>query len=232
MQGYFITGTDTGVGKTLIGGAIARAWVQLGKSVGVLKPVETGCEIRGNRLIPEDALFLKEMARCPEDIVTVCPYRLQPPLAPWVAATVEKVRIEVTRINSIFLEMQEKYDVILVEGAGGLMVPIDENFLTCDLIKILDLPVIIVARLSLGTINHTLLTVTQAQNSQIKITGIILNQLSPQTGKAEETNPYVIKKISDVTVLGQIPYISKEKRKDADYLAGLALDCIDFKILG
>ena len=227
MKGYFITGTDTGVGKTLIGGAITRALVRSGRRVGVLKPFETGCRLQGNRLVPEDAVFLKEMSGCQEDISTVCPYCLKHPLAPWVAATIENVEIEVERIKSIFLEMQRKYDVVLVEGAGGLMVPIDGNLLILDLVKILDIPLIIVSRLSLGTINHTLLTVKQARSSGIEIAGIVLNQVFAVTGKAEETNPYVIRKFSGAPILGQIPFISKENRKDEAYLANLASECID-----
>jgi dethiobiotin synthetase len=230
MKGYFITGTDTGVGKTLIGGAIARALVGSGRNVGVMKPFETGCRLQGNSLVPEDAVFLKEMSKCPEDIATVCPYRLRHPLAPGVAATIEKVEVKLERIKSIFLGMQKRYEVILVEGAGGLMVPVDEDLLTLDLIKLLNLPLIIVSRLSLGTINHTLLTVKHAQNSGIRVAGIIFNQLSPGTGKAEEANPDVIRKFSNVPILGQMPFISEEKRKDAEYLADLAAESIDLTI--
>ncbi len=227
MSGYFISGTDTGVGKTLVTGSIARALVQSGKKVGVLKPCETGCRIQGDGLVPADAVFLQDMSGCREDIDTVCPYKMQHPLAPWVAATLENVEISVARIASICREMLERYDVVLVEGAGGLMVPITENMLTLDVIKLLNLPLIIVARLSLGTINHTLLSVKQAQSSGIKVAGIILNQLLPDTSKAEETNPQVIKRFSEVRLLGQMPFIAPDKRNDSDYLANLATQHIN-----
>lgn len=227
MKGCFISGTDTGVGKTLIGGAVARALVQSGKSVGVMKPFESGCTVQGDRLIPNDALFLKKMAKCHEDLDKICPYSLKHPLAPWVAAKLENKTIELGKIKHIFLSMLKRYDFVLVEGAGGLMVPIDENLLILDLIHALNLPLIIVARLSLGTINHVLLTVKQAQTSGITVAGIILNQVSPETGKAEETNPQVIKKFTTVPIIGQMPFIAPDKRDDAEYLSALAAKCID-----
>lgn len=227
MKGYFITGTDTGVGKTLVAGALARSMVSAGIRVGVMKPFETGCRDTENGLIPEDALFLKTMARCSEPLDLICPYRLRHPLAPGVSAVLENVAIHIDDIVTRLLRMQETYDLILVEGAGGLMVPVAENLLNRDLIKIMALPLIIVARLSLGTINHTLLTVHQALSSGINVTGIILNQMSPEHGKAEETNPDVLRRFSPVPIIGQLPFIPEEKRTDGDYLARCASTCIN-----
>jgi dethiobiotin synthetase len=218
------------VGKTLIGGAIARALVLSGKSVGVMKPFETGCSVQGSELVPEDALFLKEMAKCPEDIETICPYRLKHPLAPSVSASIEKKNIDIKEIEAVYEGMSKKYEILLVEGAGGLMVPVGENFFILDLAKTLKLPLIIVSRLCLGAINHALLTVKQAQNSGALIAGIIFNQIYPETGMAEETNPHVIKKYAGVPILGQMPFIDVERRYDADYLACLAERYIDLKI--
>ncbi|MEI6125119.1 MAG: dethiobiotin synthase [Pseudomonadota bacterium] len=230
MKGYFITGTDTGVGKTMIAGALARALARSGRRVGVMKPFETGCTSRGDSLIPEDAVFLKEMSGCNEDIHRICPYRLRHPLAPLVAAAIEKVSIDIDRIKGIYLEMKKKYDVMLIEGAGGVMVPVAENLVTLDVIAMLNLPLLIVSRLSLGTINHTLLTVQQAQSRGIDVSGIILNQVSPVKGLAEETNPEVLRKFSGVPLLGQMPFIEEHKRKDADYLADCAAACMDFRL--
>lgn len=230
MPGYFITGTDTGVGKTLVGGAIARALMQGGKRVGVFKPCESGCRVQGSRLIPEDALFLKSMAGCSEAIETICPYRLQRPLAPLVAARLEQVAIDLEKIQAAYHRLQERHDIVLAEGAGGLLVPLTDACLTVDLVRMLGLPLVIVSRLSLGTINHTLLTVRQALHSGISIAGIIFNQLSPEAGLAEETSPDVINKFSRVRIIGRMPFITGDKRNDPDFLANLAAQHLELSV--
>ena len=230
MGGCFITGTDTGVGKTLVGGAIAGALVMSGKMVGVMKPFESGCALQGSTLVPEDALFLKKMANSVDDLETICPFRFEIPLAPMVAASIEKKMIECEKIKAILTELQKKHEVVLVEGAGGLMVPVADKYLMLDLILYLKLPIIIVSRLSLGTINHTLLTVRQAQDSGITVAGIILNQISPVYGKAEETNPHVIQKFSPIPVIGNMPFVPESRRGDVEYLSALGKKHIDLTV--
>jgi len=220
------------VGKTLVGGGIAGVLRRAGKKVGVLKPFESGCSIVNGELVPEDALFLKDMSGCPEDMNVICPYRMKLPLAPGVAAEIEGVTVGPGRIKSIFQVMEKKYETVLVEGAGGLMVPVTGDLLTADLIKLLGLPIIIVSRLSLGTINHTLLTVKHALACGISVAGIILNQVTFETGKAEQTNPEVIKRFSKIPILGQVPFIPEEKRKDTDFIVDAILQNIDLSSLG
>ena len=232
MKSFFITGTDTGVGKTIVGGGIAGVLRRSGKKVGVLKPFESGCSNSGGELIPEDALFLKNISGCTEDIDVICPYRMGHPLAPGVAAEIEGVAIDLDRIRSCFKDLEKKYETVLVEGAGGLMVPVTGDLLISDLIKLLGLPTIIVSRLSLGTINHTLLTVKHALACGISVAGIILNQITPEIGKAEETNPEVIKRFSEIPILGQIPFIPEEKRNDADFIVDAIQENIDLRSLG
>ncbi len=231
MKSYFITGTDTGVGKTLVGGGIAGALRRSGKKVGVLKPFETGCSLVNGELVAKDALFLKDISGCPDDIAVICPYRMKHPLAPGVAAEIEGVTIDLDRVKAVFQNMEKKYEKVLVEGAGGLMVPVTNDLLTSDLIKLLGLPVIIVSRLSLGTINHTLLTVKYALACGIKIAGIILNQVTDETGKAEETNPEVIKRFSGLPVMGQVPFIPEKKRSDTGFIIDTIKDCVDLNSL-
>jgi len=231
MSSFFITGTDTGVGKTLVGGAIAAALARAGKRVGVLKPCETGCLEKGGRLLPADALFLKSMAGCAEDLSIICPYCFRLPLAPLVAAEREGCCIEPGRIRAALQALQHGHDSVVVEGAGGLLVPIAPDVLTCDLIRILGLPVIIVSRLGLGTINHTLLTVRHAQARGIAVRGVILNQLAADRGLAEETNPEVIRRFCDVPVYGPMPFIAEENRGDRNRLAEAAAACIDLALL-
>ena len=232
MKSFFITGTDTGVGKTIAGGGIAGVLRRSGKKVGVLKPFESGCSNSDGELIPEDALFLKNISGCTEAINVICPYRMEHPLAPGVAAEIEGVSIDLGRIRSCFKALEKKYETVLVEGAGGLMVPVTVDFLTSDLIKMLGLPTIIVSRLSLGTINHSLLTVKHALSCGLSVTGIILNQTTSETGKAEETNPEVIKRFSGIPILGQIPFIPEEKRNDSDFIVDATQKNIDLSSLG
>jgi len=227
MKNYFITGTDTGVGKTLVAGGIAGTLKQAGKNVGVYKPFESGC---GSGQL-EDAVFLKEMSGCPESLDRICPCRMKAPLAPGIAAEIEGVVPDMDRVQSLFRYMRETYQPVLVEGAGGIMVPVTDRLLTSDLIKMLGLPVIIVSRLSLGTINHTLLTVAYALSRGIEIAGIVLNQVSRESGPAERTNPDVIRKFAKVPVLGQVPFIPEEKRTDRKYIIKTVQNNIDLNRL-
>jgi dethiobiotin synthetase len=230
MRGFFITGTDTGVGKTLIAGGIAKALSEKGKKVGVMKPFESGCLQQDKRLLPLDASFLRKMSGCSEDLANICPYAFKQALAPGVAATVEKVKVDLVKVKDIFFQMVPKYDLMLVEGAGGIMVPINQEFLIIDLIKFLSLPLIIVARTTLGTINHTLLTIKQAQFQGIEVRGVILNQLYSKAGEADKTNPEVIKQFSRVPLVGQVPYISEKNRGDPYFLSTIAKNHIDLSV--
>ena len=232
MNGFFITGTDTGVGKTLIAGAIARALSLNGRRVGVMKPFESGCRRDGAAVVPADAVLLRNMAGSQDDLALICPYAFERPLAPGVAADLEQVPISLEKVQKIFNQLSAKYDIMLVEGAGGLMVPVSAEHLIIDIIRLLQLPLIIVARTALGTINHTLLTVREAQRAGIRVCGIILNKVSPEQDEAEDTNPEVIRKFSNVPLLGQVPYIPADKRGDPDFLSTLAQSTIDLSCFG
>jgi dethiobiotin synthetase len=231
MCGFFFTGTDTGVGKTLIAGAIAKALTDAGKRVGVMKPLESGCRRADGQLVAEDALFLKKMSGTADDLALICPYALARPLAPGIAAEKEQVAISLETIATAFARIAARHDLVLVEGAGGLMVPVTQEHLTIDLIRLLGLPLIIVARTALGTINHTLLTVKQAQQEGLAVRGVILNKTSPEPDESEETNPGVIERFSNVRLLGVVPYIDNEARQDPAFLSSLARSSIDLSLL-
>jgi len=222
VRGYFITGTDTGVGKTLIAGALAAGLRRHGKRVGVMKPCETGCAVQNGRLVPSDALFLTSMAGSEEPLEVVCPYRLATPVAPLVAAEREAVHIDIDRIVRLFHEIQHQYDIVLVEGAGGLLVPLTTTVMNLDLALLLGLPLVVVARLSLGTINHTLLTEHAARSRGAVIAGIVINQLMPDWSVAEQTNPEVLRRFSQCQVIGPLPYLLEQQRSDPKALADLA----------
>jgi len=205
-RGLFITGTDTGVGKTIVAGGLAAILRERGVAVGVMKPAETGCALADGNRIPSDAEFLRAMSGVQDPLETVVPYRLREPLAPAVAAALEGVEISTHKLAEGFEEISARYDFTLVEGAGGLLVPLKEKFLMLDLIKLLKLPLLIVSLVDLGTINHTLLTVRCALTEKVAVAGIILNTLSSERSLAVKTNPEVIATLTDVPIWGVLPF--------------------------
>ena len=204
IQGIFITGTGTEIGKTVIAGGLAASLKQAGMNVGVMKPISTGDRA--------DAQFLKHAAQVDDELSSINPIYLRHPLAPSVAARMEGKDIDVSCVETAFAELQQKYDFVIVEGVGGIAVPIRDDFLVVHLIKRLQLPILIVAQVGLGTLNHTLLTVAYARQFELQIAGIVLNGLCAETaGLAEATNPVEIENLTGVSVIGVVPY---EKQLD------------------
>lgn len=211
-KGIFITGTDTDVGKTVVAGALAMGLKKIGFSVGVMKPVETGCKKVGKRLIPSDAIFLKKASGSRDSLDLINPYRFEKSLAPSVASELEGVRIDISRILKTFDIMKKRHDIVIIEGAGGILVPVYKDYLFLELIRDLGLPVLIVARPWLGTINHTLLTIRCAQEYGIPVIGFILNYTKDlKQDPSEKTNPLVIKRLSNVPLIGIFPFIRNLK---------------------
>jgi dethiobiotin synthetase len=207
-KGIFITGTDTGVGKTFVAAGLIRAMKEKDINVCPLKPVETGCKTRRGELIPEDAIKLLRASKVSEPVDLVNPYRLKNPLAPAVAADIEGVRINRKKIISAYSQLKKRYDITIVEGAGGIMVPVYKEYLFIDLIKDLNLPVLIVSRPGLGTINHTLLTIEAAMQKGLKVLGVIFNHsVKTKRSMSEKTNPPVIQKLGGMPVLGIVPFM-------------------------
>jgi dethiobiotin synthetase len=223
-RGIFITGTDTGVGKTIVSAAIIRALIKKGINTGAMKSVESGCIKKNDVLIPQDGMFLKKIADMDDSIDLITPMRFEHPLSPMVASDLEKMPVALDKIFIAYKRLSEKYEFMVVEGAGGILVPIkkerksgraeDQKFkkhpvyFMSDLIKDLKLPVIIVARPSLGTINHTLLTVNQAMREGIEVLGVIINHSSPpENSIAEKTNPEALKELCPVPVIWEAPFV-------------------------
>lgn len=210
-RGIFITGTDTGVGKTYVAAGIAVALKRRGMHVGVMKPAETGCVIRAGKSVPKDALLLMKAAGVRDSLSLVNPYRFRKPLAPSVAAALEKKTINLDTIINAYQKLSIRHNFMIIEGAGGIMVPLSQNATYIDLAVSLGLPVMIVARPGLGTINHTLLTVFALREQKIAVAGIVINHADDRkAGLAESTSPAVIEKMSGVKVAGIISYGSKD----------------------
>lgn len=219
-RGLFITGTGTGVGKTHVGMALAAAWRAAGHNVGAMKPVETGVpdlpETAGLPAIPPeaplhpetDAARLAAAAGATDAPELICPYRYRLPLAPQVAAELERRDYpDLTRIAAAYYALAARHDIVLVEGAGGLAVPIAPGRDMATFARRLELPLLIVVDARLGAINHTRLTVEYARRQGLAVAGIILNTLTPDPpGLAEQTNPAVIERWTGVPVLAVSPY--------------------------
>jgi dethiobiotin synthetase len=207
MTGIFITGTDTGVGKTAVAAGLAGALEKRGYSVGVMKPVQSGALLRKGRLYSQDAEFLMKVLDTCDELELVCPVLLREALAPSVAAEIEGKDVDLELIKNAYLELGRRHDLVIVEGAGGIAVPLKNRILISDLINHLGTPAIIVSRPGLGTINHTFLTVEHAKNRRIPVIGVIINNY--RGGKVEETNPGIITELTGVPILGIIPRDTK-----------------------
>jgi dethiobiotin synthetase len=223
LDGLFVTGTDTGVGKTFVSLALVAAWRDAGLRVGVMKPCETGCEDVGGHLVPEDATRLLKASRTALSLDEVCPCRFPTPMAPAEAAAVDGGAFDFERTAGIFRAIRGSHDVTLVEGAGGLLVPFAGERTTVDLIRVMAIPVLVVARIGLGTINHTCLTVECARAHGLDVLGVVFTRTDdPQNvtpGPDEARNPAAIRRLCGVEVLGNIPYIpGGDPRDAAEYL--------------
>ena len=205
----FVCGTDTGVGKTIVTGALCAYLNDCGIRSGAFKPLESGCKPADGmkrHLERADSEFLKKMAGMGEPLDTINPYNFEEALAPGVAAERKNQKITFKKIKNNLCELRKKYKVIFIEGAGGLLVPINHLKTNLDLIRELRIPVLVVARLGLGTINHTLLTLNCLQHHKIQVLGVILNETTPEKNLAEETNPGILKKYR-VPLLGIFPHL-------------------------
>jgi dethiobiotin synthetase len=221
-KGIFITGTDTGVGKTFFACGLAALLKESGYKVGVMKPAETGCEQGEGKLVPQDALALKAASGCELPLETVCPYQFREPLAPGVAAERERGRIDIDRLMRVYGEISAAHDVTIVEGAGGLMVPLLPSFTYADFARVLKLPLIVVAANKLGMINHLVLTLEHASCQGLRVLGYVLNQIESKRSMAAETNREALVSLTGVPCIGELPYIEDWQRNEA-----ASLDLID-----
>lgn len=205
-RGFFVTGTDTEVGKTVIAGGIARILSQRNKRVGVFKPIASGCRSERQRLVSQDAEFLAHCADSPGPLDHIAPVCYREPLAPEVAVHRGARPVDLELLRTYYNRLADSKDLIIVEGIGGLLVPLAKDFTVADLAAQIDLPLLIVSRPGLGTINHTLLTIEAARRRGLRIAGVIINCFVADTASlAEETNPAAIERASGVKVIALVP---------------------------
>ncbi len=219
QKAVFVTGTDTGVGKTVLSaGLIWWARNRGVKAVGV-KPVETGCPLKSGMLYPEDGAILQEASQGDLTLDEVCPFRFSLPAAPFRAAAMEGSRIHVNELEEHVRTVVAGADLTVVEGAGGLMVPVTEKTLMIDLIKSLAFPVLLSARTTLGTVNHTLLSVEALRSRNIDILGIVLSPSTVQPGLEEEFTPRDIARLVEDVPVVTLPRFAPDQLKDPAMIA-------------
>ena len=212
---FFVSGTDTGVGKTVVTALLALKFRQMGLRVGACKPFASGCELREGELQSEDALYLKSILNLPESLVQINPIALAEPLAPLVAA--RRAGISTAhwraRARAAIDDLDASCDVVLVEGVGGLEVPIGQDetgiWTARDFATDLDCPIVLVARRTLGTLNHTLLSVKSAP--RLPVEALVFNDDAPiEVGDvAAQTNVEILREMTGLPVWAQVPFLGK-----------------------
>jgi len=202
---FFVTGTDTGAGKTVVCAALARCLMETGRSVSMIKPFQTGC----SEGIFADADFIHRVMKKHFNPGVSSPYRLKEPLAPMFAAEIENSKFEIKNILELIESESAKHDAVIVEGAGGLLVPIKKEYYMADFAAELGFKTVIAARAGLGTINHTLLTVEAARARKLKIAGVVICGYPQGKNICEERNLVFLNNPSPLMekIVGVIPFL-------------------------
>lgn len=218
-HGVFVIGTDTGVGKTEIAGAIVYALASRGVNVGVMKPIATGCKSVQGHLVSADAAHLVRSANVTDLPHLITPYCYASLLAPYPASLIEKRAIKLGRLLASYRKLAASHPFMVVEGIGGLLVPLTKRMDLLDLILRFDLPVLLVARAGLGTLNHILLTVRWGSMRGIRFLGVVLNHAKCSSGVstlADQTNPKILSDRISIPVIGPIPYFKYSKKRQEE----------------
>ena len=214
-KGVFITGTDTGVGKTAVAAALLLLLRQRGVDAVPMKPIQAGCLKRGGEVVAPDLDYcLRAIHLMPTvaEVEWMCPYRFIPACSPHLAARLARRPIRVRRIVAAFHRLAERHDFVVAEGAGGVLVPLNERRTMLDLMRTLGLPVLIVARPGLGTLNHTLLTLATLRAAELQIAGVVVvASQRGRRGRIERDNLASIARLGRVPMLGRLPFISSRK---------------------
>ncbi len=214
-KGIFITATDTEVGKTFVGGAIALVLKKYGIDIGVMKPIQTG----GN-----DEKFLMECAGAKDTRNLVNPFCGKRPVAP-ILEFKGKNKVSLETIEEAYKKLCDRHEFMIVEGAGGVLAPIGKNLFIKDIIKKLGLDVVLVTRPDLGTINHTLLSLEYLRTNGIEVAGVVINYSKPiKPGISEKANPGLIKKLGGIEILGMIPYLENPDKQSILSMANKSID--------
>ena len=206
MKAYFITGTDTGVGKTSITAGLAGSMRKLGTDVGVMKPIATGYPNKTGFKSPDVAKLVEAASiKDPENLIN--PVFLSLPTSPYDATKLLELSIDMPLIFDQFKKLSSMHEILLVEGIGGIMTPITKNFFVADMIKEMGIEAIIVTRATIGTLNHTVMTCTMCKDYGIKIRGLVINNFDEKGTPAEKNAPVTLYELTNSPILGTIPFI-------------------------
>lgn len=217
-RGYFVTGTDTGIGKTRVAAALLRHFAGQGQRAVGMKPVASGCEAQGARLINEDVLALRAASNVDAPLELVNPYAFAPPIAPHIAAAQAGVHIELAHIGACFDALSATADVVVVEGAGGLLVPLNDAETMADLAAYLRLPLILVVGMRLGGINHALLTAEAIIRRGLELVGWVANRIDPQMA-CFEANLFSLEQRIPAPLIGVMPHLpASEKTISSEWI--------------
>ncbi len=206
MKAYFITGTDTGVGKTSITAGLAGSLRNIGMDVGVMKPIATGVPNKtGFKSSDVAKLVDAASVKDPEDLIN--PVFLPLSTSPYDATKLLELSIDMPLIFEQFKKLLSMHEILLVEGIGGIMTPITKNFFVADMIKGMGIETIIVTRATIGTLNHTVMTCKMCKDYGIKIRGLVINNFDQKGTPAEKNAPTTLYELTNVPILGIIPFI-------------------------
>lgn len=203
--GWFVTGTDTGVGKTRVSCLVLEALARAGQTAVGMKPVASGCHVTEAGLRSDDALELMKASGVSVDYTDVNPYALRSACAPHIAAREMGIEIELEKILASFRRLRQKSPWVVAEGMGGWLVPLGERLTMADVARALDLPVILVVGLRLGCLNHALLTVEAIRRAGVPFAGWVANRIDPAMTHVPENIAALEQKI-DVPMLAQFPF--------------------------
>jgi len=221
-KGLFVTGTSTEVGKTFVGALIAKALCDAGQRVGVYKPAASGCRRKGDTLVADDAVELWQAAGQPGELDAVCPQKFAAPLAPHLAAEAEGKQLDADLLRDGLGYWYDRCDIVIVEGAGGLMSPMGDEEYVADLAFEFGYPLVVVAANRLGVINQTLQTVITAATFRdgLTVAGVVLNDAEEPTADASTaTNREQIERRCVPPVLAHVPWQAQTIERPVDWYA-------------
>jgi dethiobiotin synthetase len=207
IPGVFITATDTGAGKTTIGVGLAAYLKKRGVNVGVMKPVESGGTA--------DSQFYISVINPQDPRELINPYHFDLPISPHQAAREEDKEVRYEVLENAYKSLRSKYDFLIVEGAGGFFCPFSDTLLAADVMERFGLPILVIAKPQVGTINHILLTLECAEQRGISVVGVIINHAQDASGAiATKSKPEEFTRFTKVPLLGVLPYIGHISQKD------------------
>ena len=213
-RGVFITGTDTEVGKTIVTAGLLRQLRSAGVNAATMKPVQTGAEVSSDGKLTAPDLMVHhkaaEFVATPDETVLMAPYLYEPACSPHLAGRMAGRYPDIGHITDCARQLEARYEVLLVEGAGGVYAPLTESETMLDLMKALGYPVLLVAHRGLGTINHTLLSIEALRTSGLNVLGVVFNEIqNVQPDFIKQDNPKAIQSIGEVAILGNIDYLTE-----------------------